>query len=313
MTEQTVGQEAVTESPALSVEEKAFYERHAEPAPASAEAAPPEAQVVEVDDTGEAEGEGDEKGDNKGKFVRHGAFHQERERRKQLEAKLQEREVEFARINERLAILSSAMQPTQQRQEAPAAPPDIEIDPIGYIKHLGEQLKQNGQQTEEMRRAAEVERETHTIVSSYQTDAARFAQETPDFRDAYGHLLQGRDRELALYGIADPQQRAQIINQEEQQLVRTALAQGKRPAQVVYEMAKARGYAGAPPAAAPAAQPSPQEEVQRIAEAAKANRSLSNMSGSGAKTQLTAQDLLAMDDKQFAALEESVKRRLMGG
>lgn len=312
MTEQAVGQEAVTESTAVSAEEKAFYERHAEEGATSSAQVAPETQVVEVDDTGEVEGETDDKGDNKGKFVRHGAFHQERERRKQLEATLQAKDLEFARVNERLAILAAAMQQAPQaRQEEPAALPDIETDPIGYMKHLGEQLKAASQRTEEVQRAAQQDAEVRAVVTTYQADANRFAQEAPDFKDAYGHLMQGRDRELTLYGIADPAQRAQIIHQEEQQLVKNAVAQGRRPAQVVYELAKARGYS-APPAAAPQ-QPAAKDEVQRIADAAKANRSLSNMAGGSAKTELTAQDLLSMSDKEFAALEESVKRKLMGG
>lgn len=306
MTEQTAGQTAAAESTPVSAEEQAFYERHAEEAKTS-EAPQSETQVIEVDDTGEVEGEADGKEDeNKGKFVRHGAFHQERERRKQLEATLQAKEVEFAKVNERLAILAAAMQP-QARQEVEEVP-DLETDPIGYVRYLGEQLKASGKQTEEMRQARQQEAEHHTLVTSYHADAGRFAQETPDFKDAYGHLMKGRDTELSLYGIADPAQRAQIIQQEEQQLVRNALAQGKRPAQVVYELAKARGYAASPAPAAAA-----KDEVQRIAEAAKANRSLSSMGGTTAKTDLTAQDLLNMSDKEFAALEEGVKRRLMGG
>ncbi|MGC5779489.1 hypothetical protein [Methylobacterium sp. NFXW15] len=109
---------------AFTAEEQAAFDAYAsgsEPAvsaSAAAPAAPVDAAAAaaapgepaapgEVVDPEAEEGSVDE---NKGKFVRHGAFHQERERRKAVEKELAEFRERYARGDERLRLLTEAMQ-----------------------------------------------------------------------------------------------------------------------------------------------------------------------------------------------------------
>ena len=317
MTDMNAGLTPAKDSAPVSAQEADFMALYAEdlkadsgegqatPDAASHEpAAAPDA--VDPEDGGDPE-------ENKGQFVRHGAFYAEREKRKALEAKLAERDIEVARINERFAVFNDLLTkaPAQQQEPAaPPAPPSLETDPIGYMKWVGEELQRSQRAVQEAQQQAQTQQSVQELVASYQQDAVSFARETPDFGAAYTHLLQGRDRELALTGYTDQRQREAILRHEEQELVKTAQKAGKRPAQLVYELAQARGYTKPAPAPAPAPAV---DDIQRIAEAQAANRSLSGMSGSVGKTELTAQDLANMSDAEFASVSEAVKRRIMGG
>ncbi len=91
----------------------------------------------------------------RGKFVRHGAFHQERERRKAVEKERDELRERFARGDERLRLLTEAM----QRAPAPAAPaapetpaePPKKIDPNEDIFGAYAQLQQNWRRSARVR------------------------------------------------------------------------------------------------------------------------------------------------------------------
>ena len=75
----------------------------AAPAPAGEAAAPGEVVDPDAEDADDPE-------KNRGRFVRHGAFHKEREARKAAQRDLAALQERFARGDERLRILSEAMQ-----------------------------------------------------------------------------------------------------------------------------------------------------------------------------------------------------------
>ena len=114
--------------------------------PASTAAEPPAAEP----ETGEPEAAPDaQPRDEKGKFVPHGALHEERERRKAVEKERDELRERFARGDERLRILSEAMQrPAAPAQPAatpePAKVPDPAEDIFGYIEHLKGEIEAVG-------------------------------------------------------------------------------------------------------------------------------------------------------------------------
>ncbi len=139
---------------AFTAEEQAAFDAYASgsepavPESAAAQAAPVDAAAAaaapgepaapgEVVDPEAEEGSVDE---NKGKFVRHGAFHQERERRKAVEKELAEFRERYARGDERLRLLTEAM----QRPATPATPPEPpkKIDPAEDIFGAYAQLQQ---------------------------------------------------------------------------------------------------------------------------------------------------------------------------
>lgn len=86
-----------------------------------------------------------------------------------------------------------------------------------------------------------------------------FAKTTPDFPQAYAHLRMQRMEDLRDLGV--PESRlAEALLHDELAATQTAIAQGKNPAQVIYNMAKRGGYV-----AKPAPQGAPQTAEEKIA------------------------------------------------
>lgn len=283
----------------------------AEGAPAGGDVAPaaaaPEAAPGEVVDTETDAGSPDE---NKGKFVRHGAFHQERERRKAVEKELSDLRERFARGDERLRILSEAMQrPAGAAQPAaePVKVPDPAEDIFGYIEHLkGEietlrsgqtQLTESQKQAEEIRRAND---ERNEVVSFYQQDLRAAFQADATVSDAYQHLFAGRVAELQLVGMSQEEATA-TVREEEFNLAQTARQRGQSPAALIAALAKTRGFApkAAPAAAAPAETPA--QKAERVAAGqAGPGKSLSAAGGAPAG-EVTFEMLAAMSERDFEA------------
>jgi hypothetical protein len=113
----------------------------------------------------------------------------------------------------------------------------------------------------------------------------------------------------------DPQERARIINQEELMIVGEALRGGKSAAQLMYELAKDRGYQTAPveaqaapaAAAAPAQRPSAVAQVAAIKAGTQAARSLGSAAG-GSNQPLTAELLASMSESEFEAVYSKMNR-----
>ena len=236
-------------------------------------------------------------------------------------AELKER---FDRGDERLRLLAEAMTPKAEEIEQEDAEPDPQTDIMAWAswaqREMG-RLRDGAAQTTQVVTDDQADRNTR---DAYQRDAVAFARETPDFGPAYNYLLQSRAAMLVEQGYNEQQVR-QILFNEEKGLVERAAATGKRPAAMVYGLAKQFGWRpemaqqaqngaatpsnGAAPKAnggsAPAApsapkQPSVTEEVERIAAAAAASKSLSGAGGPASEMSLEA--LANMSAAEFSAL-----------
>ena len=278
----------------------------ADGAPAGGDAAPaaaaPEAAPGEIVDPEADAGSPDE---NKGKFVRHGAFHQERERRKAVEKELNDLREKYARGDERLKLLNEAMQarPAAAAQpETPLAPPSPDEDIFGYAKHLEKQIEElkNGFTQETTRQRQE--REVGEVIRDYQSDLNRFASAEPTFADAFRHVMQSRTAEYAALGVPEAQIQ-QALQQDEFQIALEARKAGVSPAERIFQIAKARGFAPKAAEPAPAAVPAetPAQKVERVAAGqAGPGKSLSAAGGAPAG-EVTFEMLAAMSEKDFEA------------
>jgi hypothetical protein len=306
----------------------------AAPEPAAAagtpagEAAAPGEVVDPENETGSAD-------ENKGKFVRHGAFHQERERRKAVEKELTELREKFTRGDERMRLLTEAM----QRQATPAAPaaaaqaaqptePPKRIDPnediFGAYRQLQEDFEAlrtgQTQQSETLKRQEEARQEEaarEQTLTAYRADIQNTVRSDATFVDAYRHLIDGRVSEMKLLGYSDADA-IKAVNDEEFSLVQSALSRGQSPASLVLQLAKSRGFvAKAPePAPAPTLAETPVEKAARTAAGqAGPGRSLSAAGGAPAG-EITATMLAEMSEADFEKLVASNPQRvraLMGG
>lgn len=192
-----------------------------------------------------------------GKYVPHGAFHQERLRRKELETQLAqlaeqrvreaaEQSAREARLAERVELLNKVLTPPAAE---PPKPPSLEEDIYAYVRHLGQQLDQVANRTTQVATERAEDTAYTAMKTSFVADARSFATQTPDFPQAYQHVIRARDQQLQAIGYAEPAQRAEIINNDERAIVAQALQARRSPSAALYALAKTMGYAPAAPIA----------------------------------------------------------------
>lgn len=255
----------------------------------------------------EPEAEGEEERDNEGQFVRKGDFKALRQKAEAAERAKQELEARYAsdmaKLNERLAIIA---QQTTRPPEQPRLPepqiPDINTDPIGHFQAKQEILEKRLAEAEAWRNNTAKVSEQQVVLQKIGSEVARleqeFAKATPDYHQAQQHLFASWAQEAQLMGV--PQDEA--VRFWSMQIVQRAGQQGKNPAQVAYELAKQRGYAGPRPAAPAQAQQQPTgPNLDTIQRGLAASKSTSVAPGKAAPTGTpTIEALLQMDDDEFA-------------
>ena len=311
----------------LSDEDKAYFESGGELPEQTDDEAAKAAKAIEGE--GEQEGaEGDkvgaepgpeQDGDGKQRTVPHGAFHAEREEHKKTKAALAELQENFARVDERLKLLTDLHKPKEEEQEVP----DPEIDLPGYIQHLESRVAKAEEAATKSAETVEQDKKERdaqtTLETAYAADARRFMTDTPDFGNAYQHLLGRRAQELAVAGYTDQAEIARIIQQEEMELAQEALKAGDSPSERIYKLAKLGGYVAPEPeankgngaaangAAASQDKSKAAEKLQKVAEAQEANKSLSK-AGGAAGGDLTAEALAEMSEEEFQEVYERLKK-----
>jgi len=314
----------------LDDEEKALFEgggETEEPATTTEEPAAPvaEAKTEEpvVDEDG-LEPDDIHEDVNKGRFIRHGAFHRERKMRQEIEKQLQNERAELtrqreerARIDERLQLIMQMNRPQPEQQDGQPQVPNMEEDPFGYMRYLEHQIAALSQQTQGVDQRFQQQDEYATVKSAFQADANAFTQRQPDFIDAYRHLMSARDRELTRLGRTNARERANIIAQEELMIVNECLRNGKSAAELVYELAKDRGYSRPQPQQQPTQnglaptqngqRPSAVAQVAAIQKGAAAAKSLGSAAG-GSNQPLTAELLASMSEAEFEAVYSKMSR-----
>lgn len=248
---------------------------------------------------------------NEGKGpVNYGALKEERERRKKLEAKVEELAVREARTLERLNLIlerqNAAAAPEPKKPEAPSIP-DPEQDVLGATRYAIDRIKEldaNTAQAEQDRhRQAEARRVQQQVIADYSKVVTERVQEDPTFEDAQRYLIQSRYNEMLADGVA-PADAQRAVHSEEFNLAYDSLRRGVNPADRIAALAKARGWQPPTPKADPA--PDAAEKLNEIARGQAAAASLSTAGASGtAKTgKVDAKALATMSDKEFKAFLE---------
>lgn len=284
------------ETPAPTEPEKA-----AEPAEPAETAAKTEADA----DTDVAD---DDDADPKSETVPHGRFHREMQRRKQAEQRAQEIERNYSVLTERMTQLMALQQPQQaqtEQQAQPSGPP--KGDPVALLEWLAERAVQqeqaNVQYAEQNRQQAEHQQLTSRLEQVEQS----FRTATPDYDEALSFMAESRDRELQIaYPLSTAEQRQAYIVNEWRGMTAANMEAGRNPAQQIYELAKARGYARKA-APAPAAETGQQvaDDIAKREAARQASMSLGATGGGVANTgQVSPEQLLDMSDAEFEAYKK---------
>lgn len=267
------------------------------------------APEVPAETTPVVEGEGQPDIDpatGKQRKVDYGAFHAEREKRKSAETGRQEAEKQLATAMGRFSVLEQLARQTQPKPvgEAPVEVPDINTDPVGHFKALYEQSQNKISDLDKWRQNQESQQTQYQNVQRLTqialTHEADFSKTTPDYQDAASYVRAVRDQELQAMGYNDPAARQQIIHQDALQIAAQALQGNMNAAEVVYNIAKARGYqvkTGAKPAA-----PIPTGDIKKletVANGQKQGSPLSEANGS-APAEMSVEAILKMPEADFA-------------
>lgn len=239
------------------------------------------------------------------KVVPLAALHEERNRRKELAAELAreraEREALAQRVEERLRAMQEANRPPV---------PAFDENPAEHLRHKLDEVAQTQQMTAQQMQAWQRQQQQaamqQQLAQRVVAEEQQFAAEKPDYYDAVKHLHSSRIRELTALGL-DEQSAAQRSAAELQEAAFVYAQQGRSPAQVAYQFALAKGYT--PKQAQQAADAAQKFEAQ--AQGVKASKSLGT--GGATRGRMTAQQLLSMSDREFAALKEDDWREVMGG
>lgn len=247
-----------------------------------------------------------------GQFVPHKAFHAVREKYKSTRDELAQTKEKFARVDERLSLLNevlSGQKPAEQQAQQEEMP-DPEKDIFAYVKWQAKQIDTLKSQLTEGTSKQEAREQETVFRNTYIADATAFNSKTPDFKDAYLHLVQGRDKELAFMGMTDANERRAFIAKEEKAIVEQALARKVSPSEMLYQLAQTRGYSKKAAAADPVS------KIENIRKSQAASLSLTGTGGSSGEG-LTAAALADMSEAEFeqvmSKLSKSERARLLGG
>ncbi len=225
--------------------------------------------------------------------------------------KRQEAEARATALEERLARLERGNGGQVSDEIDFSKIPDVDADPIGNLEALrklavrmAEQQQQEQRQTQAQTAQQRQFQQINTRMQEYEND---FREVTPDYDDAAKHFREARMQELEEQGYeGDELQKA--LTAELVGLVARAMQSGKDPAEVVYKLAKNRGF-GASGATKLDKLPG---KLQTIDRGQKASRSLSGMGGKTGDGELSAESVYKLEgaafDAAFAKLKAQAKR-----
>lgn len=245
----------------------------------------------------------------------------DQEKAENLEAALREerrtRAENERKTDERLRLLQTVI---EQKQQTPTQPqeaiPDVEKDPLGTLKFLfkevreGKQNKQlNTQQVEERQHNQRIMGEAGRMEMEFlaqQPDYDVTTKQSASYNDASSFLVNMRKAELAATGAYNPMQINELIASEAINLAKQAIQGGRNPAQVVLDIAKARGFKTSPKQVTE----TEAEKISRIAKGQEAGFSLSQASGSKGPVNkgMDAKTLATMSEDDFTNFLEKAKK-----
>jgi hypothetical protein len=229
------------------------------------------------------------------KLVSLGALHEERQKRKKLQAELEQTRQRTALLEGRFQQLYEAQQPRPQ-----APDPNDPLAVIGHEQQMTRaQLQELAQRAYAEDQRKQAEQQKQQLVGWYQGQAAEFVKESPDFQGAYEHMRTLRVAEFQAMGY-NAQQIAHALEQDELQLAWTGYQTGQNPAQIIYKMAQGTGYKGKKEVPG-------EEKIQTLKKGVEASKTL----GVGGATagNPTPEQIANMSDSEFAEFKSKLGKK----
>lgn len=230
------------------------------------------------------------------------ALHEERERRKVAEEARRQLEQNQIRMDERLKLINERLNPPAQPREIP----DPDKDALGALKATAEEVKTFREFQQQQQQQMQQNQYVQDVMMRASSHEAEFMKQMPDYGEASVYLKKSRADELSAIGMT-PFQIQETLKGESLQLADAAMKQGKNPAEMVYTLAKSRGYARTGAQVVQAQPQADAEKFAKIAQGQKANTSLGNVGSTPTRPELSGKDLLAMSEDQFSSWLEKLK------
>jgi len=210
-----------------------------EEAPAMAEIADePASEAQPAGEIAPTPTENPERDNREGRFVPLQALQEERAEKKQLREELRQYREWQAQLAQRL------QQMPVQKEASPV--PDPQTKPLEYINHVLGNMQASTAELKQWRQQQEQAAQQRAVEQQYSAWAAaqerEFARTQPEYHDAYRYATETRDKELQALGYTDAATRASIVRMNTAEIINGAASQGRNPAELVWEYARARGF-----------------------------------------------------------------------
>ena len=188
-------------------------------------------------------------------------------------------------------------------EKQPAAPT---IDqPIDYFEHKSKKQEAELAELKTWKQQQEQSQQQHAQFRDFWgrvgAAAKPFIDATPDYKDAYDHVITIKRQELQLAGVPE----AQIGNQMglwELNFAGQAIQSERSPSEAIYQYAKTTGFKGKPQGS------DAQRKLEAIQRGQEASKTLDG--GGGGHTELSLEALEAMTDEQIRELAKDPKKWL---
>lgn len=225
-------------------------------------------------------------------------------KRVELRAQLEEQ----ARQNNYLQQqLQAIMAQNQKKGASQVQIPDPESDPLGYqayrIEELNRTVREQQEYLQKQRQYQEQQMRQSQFVNAYRASAAEFAKEQSDFNEAYTFLEKARINEYIAAGYT-PQEASYLLQEDEMAVAAKAFKDGANPAERIYNLARARGFAS-----------SNTNEETKLDKVSKGMQKGKTLPRSGGKNMERGYDMSQLDDmsddefdKLFNQLKSEAKR-----
>lgn len=180
-----------------------------------------------------------------------GALHEERTKRQERELELKQERDNNRDLQRQLAQYMIQQQQIQQPPPpAPEAPPAFEEDPVAAFNYLQQQLLDSRKQMQDYLQGNQQQQQAQQqhvqLAQSVSAQEAEYTKTVPDYPVAADYFYQRKVAEYTAF-LGDPAAAQAQVARDYQGVALRAQQTGKNPAQLMYDMAKAMGYApGAP-------------------------------------------------------------------
>lgn len=235
-----------------------------------------------------------------------GALHEEREKRRQLQAKIEQMESTFQKMMEKVAQGQQPVAPVPASVPEPQIP-SYDEDPVAHLKARIDQLTQLSTGTHQ-----QIQQQTAMtkFVEALGTLENQMRTTTADYDAAIDFAKKSRDSELAALGYA-PEARAEMMRQEILGTAAYCMQRGQNPVEAFYNYAKVRGWQGANGATKPSPAAAPVQVEKKLATVRKAQGAARSLpKGSAiAHAPRTLEELATLDGDDFHKYFDSVMRK----